>query len=114
MKALYGMLIACCFSVAGYSQTDEPGIKQIPAPHILKLPGLLNKPEMPVSPFPNAKLLAENNNGKVYSLPLDNMPCIVADMKDIAAMPAKKLYPGNFKIPNKFAPPVPGKAPAIK
>jgi hypothetical protein len=49
---------------------------------------------------PKGKLLAENNLGKVYSLPLDNMRCLVPNTKNTIPIPTKKLYLQKGSIPN--------------
>jgi hypothetical protein len=49
---------------------------------------------------PKGKLLAENNLGKVYSLPLDNMRCFVPNTKNITPIPTKKLLLQKGSIPN--------------
>jgi hypothetical protein len=52
--------------------------------------------------MPGAKLLSSNDQGKIYSLPLDNMNCLVPDSKNTVHIPVKKLYQQkNGQIPNK-------------
>lgn len=41
------------------------------------------------STAPKAKLLAATSKGKIYALPLDNMPCFVPDNNSLIAIPAK-------------------------
>jgi len=50
--------------------------------------------------IPGAKLLAENKVGKVYILPIDNMPCLVPDTKNATPIPTKKLFLQKGSIPN--------------
>lgn len=50
--------------------------------------------------IPGAKLLAENKVGKVYILPIDNMPCLVPNAKNTAPIPTKKLFLQKGSIPN--------------
>lgn len=49
--------------------------------------------------LPQAKLLNNNDKGKIYALPLDNMRCLVGTIN--SNMPIATLGPGDYKnIPN--------------
>ena len=50
---------------------------------------------------PQATLLSETEMGKIYALPLDNMPCLVPPKATAAVIPnaARFTMPGN-RIPN--------------
>jgi hypothetical protein len=51
--------------------------------------------------FPNAKYLYTTEKGKVYALPLDNIPCLVPEIN--SNMPIVKFnLKGYKKIPNAF------------
>jgi hypothetical protein len=50
-------------------------------------------------------LVLKHNKPGVYALPQDNMPCIVPDTKDIAAIPNAWLRPS---VPFRSAIPNPG------
>ena len=66
--------------------------------------GVLNQNNFVLN-VPGSKLLFENNMGKVYRLPLDNMKCLVPDYQ--SNMP---VYKGNLelnKMPNSQIKPVP-------
>ena len=68
-------------------------------------PKKLNPPEdslvsvkmLAISDMPKAKFLYETNKGKVYALPLDNMPCRVPSIQ--SNMPVYKNSPKTY-IPN--------------
>jgi len=68
-------------------------------------PKKLNPPEdslvsvkmLAISDMPKAKFLYETNKGKVYALPLDNMPCLVTTIQ--SNMPVYKNSPKGY-IPN--------------
>ncbi len=92
MKTLYCTLAGFYFTIAGYSQTTDTIVKIIPRGYADKF--LLFSPQ--------SKLLAENRLGKIYSLPLDNMPCLVSNLMNSIPIPTKKLFPGNPKMPNKI------------
>jgi|GEM_PF-6680436 len=52
----------------------------------------------PVSP--GTRLLSENKLGKIYSLPLDNMHCLVPNLKNVALIPTRKSDEQNGQMPN--------------
>ena len=57
------------------------------------------KPQSLQITFPEAKLLYNTDKGKVYALPLDNMPCLVPYV--ISNMPIARLDIKDYKkIPN--------------
>jgi hypothetical protein len=62
------------------------------------LPDSLISPKMlAITDMPKAKFLYETNKGKVYALPLDNMPCLVTTIQ--SNMPVYKNSPKGY-IPN--------------
>ena len=62
------------------------------------LPDSLISPKMlAITDMPKAKFLYETNKGKVYALPLDNMPCLVTTIQ--SNMPVYKSSPKGY-IPN--------------
>ena len=50
---------------------------------------------------PGAKILSKNERGKIYRLPVDNMLCLVPNLKNVVPIPTKKLYQQNGQMPNK-------------
>jgi hypothetical protein len=50
------------------------------------------------SVLPQAKYSHTTSRGKVYNLPIDNMPCLVPDMDQVAPMPGYKMPEG--RMPN--------------
>ena len=67
-------------------------------PEKLNLPDSLISPKMlAITDMPEAKFLYETNKGKVYALPLDNMPCLVTTIQ--SNMPVYKSSPKGY-IPN--------------
>ena len=62
------------------------------------LPDSLISPKiLAITDMPKAKFLYETNKGKVYALPLDNMPCLVTTIH--SNMPVSKNSPKGY-IPN--------------
>ena len=62
------------------------------------LPDSLISPKMlAITDMSKAKFLYETNKGKVYALPLDNMPCLVTTIQ--SNMPVYKNSPKGY-IPN--------------
>lgn len=53
-----------------------------------------------LSKTPKAKLIGHSKYGKVYALPLDNMPCLVPPTATAALMPVAKTPLVNAGIPN--------------
>lgn len=91
MKTFFMLLAGIGFSITGYSQYRDTVIV-IPRGNDGKILQL----------SPKAKWQAENKLGNIYRLPLDNMACMVPDLKNITPIPTKKLFPGNSKMPNKI------------
>ena len=94
MKRVYLLLAGFGFSVAAHAQLKDtifivPGVTG----HELTSSSLL---------MPKATLLAENNLGKVYSLPIDNMHFLVPNTKNIIPIPTKKLFLQKGSMPNSF------------
>ena len=56
---------------------------------------------VPVTP-PMAKFSFQNNFGKVYTLPKDNMPCLVPDMQKVIPIPTSKNYFENSLMLNPY------------
>jgi hypothetical protein len=50
--------------------------------------------------LPQATYSHTTSRGKIYKLPIDNMPCLVPDMNQVAPMPGNKMPEG--KMPNAF------------
>lgn len=49
--------------------------------------------------LPQATFSHNTSKGKVYTLPIDNMPCLVPDMKQVSRMPG--IYPPvDSRMPN--------------
>lgn len=48
--------------------------------------------------LPQATYSHTTSRGKVYNLPIDNMPCLVPDMNQVAPMPGYKMPEG--RMPN--------------
>jgi hypothetical protein len=67
--------------------------------------------------FPEAKFLYNTSEGKIYALPFDNMPCLVAinsdpmivkmDLKELKkipnAIPEQRIIP-EYRAPENFIP----------
>jgi hypothetical protein len=49
--------------------------------------------------LPQATFSHNTSKGKIYTLPIDNMPCLVPDMKQVRPMPGQYVNPDN-KMPN--------------
>lgn len=49
---------------------------------------------------PNATLLRQNKNGKVYSLAPDQMSCLVPNAKDCVPIPNRKFMTIGSGMPN--------------
>ncbi len=92
MKVYLLTLAVFCFTTTGYSLVNDITDKIFPR----ELNGKLK------FSMPGEKWLAENMAGKAYSLPLDNMPCLVPDIKNQIRITTKKLNLGNSKMPNKI------------
>jgi hypothetical protein len=58
---------------------------------------LISPKMLAITDMPNARFLYETNKGKVYALPLDNMPCLVTTIH--SNMPVYKNSPKGY-IPN--------------
>ena len=92
MKTVYLLLAGFSFSVAVHAQfRDTVFIIPKVTGHDFTSSSLL---------MPKATLLAENNLGKVYSLPIDNMRCLVPNTKNTTPIPTKKLFLQKGSIPN--------------
>ena len=52
--------------------------------------------------LPEYKITELPAGGGVYSLPLDNMPCLVTDMTSVAKIPNAKIYTADLSIPNPY------------
>jgi hypothetical protein len=93
------LLIA--FMGAGLSATaqQQPFIKKLPASidttgqrfGLIQQRGLL----------PQATFSHNTSKGKIYALPIDNMPCLVPDMSRVSRMPGAYAYPEG-RMPNLF------------
>lgn len=99
MKSL-PLLAVCCF---GFSlvraQKPVPGITEI-KPGVFfdfKDGKYFIKPVNDSSIVLQNLLLLQNKKPGVYSLPQDNMPCIVPNTKDLALMP--NAFKGEVKVP---------------
>jgi len=49
--------------------------------------------------LPQATFSHNTTRGKVYTLPVDNMPCLVPDMNQVSRMPGQYFAPDN-RMPN--------------
>jgi hypothetical protein len=49
--------------------------------------------------LPQATFSHNTSKGKVYTLPVDNMPCLVPDMDQVSRMPGQYFTPDN-RMPN--------------
>ena len=49
--------------------------------------------------LPQATFSHNTSRGKVYTLPIDNMPCLVPDMNQVSRMPGQYSLPQN-RMPN--------------
>ncbi len=112
MKPLLALLI-CCFA---FSIVHA----QVPLPRVMEIrPGTsfqfkdgkyFIKPLNDSSIVINGLSLPQNKKPGVYRLRLDNMPCIVPDTKDVAAMP--NAFKEEIKVPFSGNPPrIPNAAP---
>ena len=45
--------------------------------------------------LPQATFSHNTSRGKVYTLPIDNMPCLVPDMQQVRPMPGQYFMPDN-------------------
>ena len=57
------------------------------------------KPNLLKENYPQAKILYTTDKGTVYSLPLDNMPCLVPDIKSHLPVQKLDIHPLR-RIPN--------------
>lgn len=69
------------------------------------------KPAITFNDLSKAKLIHTNYNNMVYALPLDGMPCLVPNMKEVAKIPNGSKYPilsrlGNPLKKHDILPPV--------
>ncbi len=51
--------------------------------------------------LPQASFSHNTSKGKIYILPIDNMPCLVPDMNQVSRMPGAYAYPEG-RMPNLF------------
>ena len=110
MKLL--LISACCFfSTSTIGQNLFPDQK--PAASIDLLTRLRSNAQVGIPGSKDSLILKLKNtqfgkHPRVYSLPQDNMPCIVPDTKDLAAIP--NVWPGKVerrfksRIPNPYLP----------
>ena len=49
--------------------------------------------------LPQATFSHQTSRGKVYTLPIDNMPCLVPDMQQVSPMPGQRYFPEG-RMPN--------------
>lgn len=82
MKAIYFMASFIFFSLLATAQTNTS----------------LNQ----TLKSPRAKLIGQSKFGKVYALPIDNMPCIVSPKPSAALIPVFNTPLINDGIPNAF------------
>ena len=50
--------------------------------------------------LPQATFSHNTSRGKIYTLPIDNMPCLVPDMKQVEGMPRQNMP--DSRMPNAF------------
>lgn len=60
-----------------------------------KLEGLIQQRGL----LPQATFSHNTSRGKVYTLPIDNMPCLVPDMNQVSRMPGQYFTPDS-RMPN--------------
>lgn len=84
--------IAIFFSISVTAQNDNSNL----------LKPLLIKPGNSYQPLGKAKLISSSANGKVYALPLDNMPCLAPNSNGIAKIPNGSKYPIISGMGNPF------------
>lgn len=60
------------------------------------------KPAVTFNDLSKAKLIHANNKNKVYALPLDGMPCLVPNLKEVAKIPNGSKYPILSGLGNPF------------
>jgi hypothetical protein len=82
------------------------------AQFVYKIPKALQKksqlPGVWKNPFPGVHLdktfITKNENGSIYALSLDHMPCLVPDIDTNKNIPnAVQIKPATVSIPNPFA-----------
>lgn len=63
---------------------------------------LIIKPGNSYKYLGKAKLISTSSQGKVYALPLDNMPCLAPNLMIVAKMPNGESYPIISGMVNPF------------
>jgi hypothetical protein len=91
------VLMGAVFSAAAQTQPLLQIVKEKKQPKKATPPfNYLNKG----AAQPQAKLVAVTGAGKIYALPLDNMPCLVPNSRSSIPMPAPKQLPLQNAMPN--------------
>ena len=119
MKKILFILGIVTFSLASAQDNENPGLKIIP-PKSKSVPFLFpngidtlwfhNSDVLNQTPqlIPQSKLLYTLPNGnKVYSLPQDNMPCVVPDISQYNTMAMVTPEKNQYNMPNAANPPQP-------
>jgi hypothetical protein len=71
----------------------------------------ITTPEYSLPEIVKPKIIGQSQYGKIYALPLDNMPCVVAPNANAALMPVAAKHFNTNNIPNGvnkflFMPPI--------
>ncbi len=88
------LILFCGFSTLSISQVFEPDLKKLADKAATQNFQKQNKPQV-LKVFPKQPIVtstAIKPKPGVYVLPLDNMPCLVPDTKQIAAIPNALTY----------------------
>lgn len=99
MKLIILLLLAIIFTKASAQVTaPHPNFPVLPQPK-LKTPLFFIDSN---STKPKAMFVAKTRIGNIYTLPLDHMPCLVADKKMLTAMPNAAPEAFSMSIPNPY------------
>lgn len=82
-------VLLCCFLSAAAQQHPKTLLEIVKENKAEKIKQPILIPDKILLFAPKAKLLATTSKGKIYALPLDNMPCFVPDNNTLIAMPLK-------------------------
>ncbi len=100
------LILFCGFSSLSFAQVFKPDIKKLADKAAAQNFQKQNKPLVFKARLrqPIVTSTSIKREPGVYALPIDNMPCVVPDTKDIAAMPnALSHFPSLLagRMPNK-------------
>lgn len=91
MKAIV-YFISIFFSLSVIAQNDNSSLFKT----------LILKPGISHQHWGKAKLISSTVLGKVYALPVDNMPCLSSNLKGITKIPNAASYPIISGLRNSF------------